>query len=87
MADEKKPRLHKATYAADKKKGGYLVRVEGPSSSMFVGREIPVTTRDGAEHMEKLERLIWTGIDLESGKPVSLYTFASKPRENIQVEF
>lgn len=87
MVAETKPRLHKATYAADKKKGGYLVRVEGPQSAAFVGRDVPVTTRDGAEHMEKLSRLIWTGVDQESGKPVSLYTFESKPRENFQAEF
>ena len=74
-------RAHKATYATDKRKGGYLVRVAGPQSNAFVGRDVPVTTKNGSEHVEKLLRLIWSGIDKESGEPVSLYTFESKPRE------
>jgi len=77
----KGPRAHKATYATDKRKGGYLVRVEGPRAPEFVGRIVPVTTRDGNEHDEKLVRLIWTGTDKESGKPVALYSFEAKPRE------
>lgn len=96
MADTKKPepatdqnaaaipkagRSHKATYATDKKKGGYLIRVAGPNASAFVGKEVPVTTKDDQEHMEKLTRLIWSGADQESGKPVALYAFESKPRD------
>lgn len=77
-----KGRLHKATYATDKRKGGYLIRVEGPTASEFVGREVPVTMKNGDEHNEKLIRLIWSGIDNESGKPVALYGFESKPRED-----
>jgi len=55
--------------------------VQGPNSSSFVGREVPVTLRNGKEHPEKLSRLIWTGVDKESGQPVSLYKFEAKPRE------
>lgn len=78
--NEMKERQHKATYAADKKKGGYLVRVEGPHATAFVGREVPVTRKDDSESTETLERLIWSGIDQESGKPVALYSFKAKPR-------
>ena len=74
-------RLHKATYARDKKKGGYLIRVEGITASAFAGRTVPVTTRDGEEHEEKLTGLIWAGVDEQSGKNVALYSFESKPRE------
>jgi len=84
---EEKKRLHRATYTKDKKKGGYLVRVEGPNSNMFAGREVPVILRDGSENIEKLTNLIWTGKDQESGNPVSLYVFAPKPKEKIEVEF
>lgn len=80
-------RAHKASYATDKRKGGYLIRVEGPSASMFAGRDVPVTTRDGREHTERLVRLIWTGTDTESGKPVALYAFEGRPREKIEIEF
>lgn len=80
-------RAHKATYATDKKKGGYLVRVSGPYPEMFAGREVPVTTKAGVEHPEKLVRLIWSGTDTETGERVSLYTFESRPREAAAVEF
>ncbi|MHB8674573.1 MAG: hypothetical protein ACYDAK_12975 [Candidatus Limnocylindrales bacterium] len=78
-------RLHKATYARDKKKGGYLVRVSGPTANAFAGRDVPVTMLDGSEHTEKLVRLIWTGVDTgeyggKAGEPVALYTFESHPR-------
>ncbi len=78
--NEGQKREHKATYATDKRKGGYIIRVEGPHAAEFVGREVPVTNKAGDEHMEKLTRLIWTGVDQESGKPVALYGFESKPR-------
>lgn len=74
-------RLHKATYATDKRKGGYLIRVAGPNASRFVGKEVPVTMKNGDEHNEKLVRLIWTGIDTENGENVALYAFEAKPRE------
>ena len=74
-------RLHKASYATDKRKGGYIIRVEGPQSNAFAGREVPVTTMKGDEHTEKLTKLIWSGTDKESGRSVSLYQFESKPRD------
>lgn len=76
-----KPRAHRATYATDKRKGGYLIRVSGPRANAFVGREVPVTLRDGSEQNEKLVKLIWSGTDKENGEPVSLYSFEAKPRE------
>ena len=89
--DEKKPaRAHKATYATDKRKGGYLVRVIGPNAGSFIGREIPVTKKDNSESMETLDRLIWSGIDSGTkekpgtGQPAALYTFKAKPREEVE---
>lgn len=78
-------RKHRATYATDKRNGGYLIRVVGPTAEKFAGREVPVTTRAGAEHQEKLSRLIWTGADEETGEPVALYKFEPKPREREEV--
>jgi hypothetical protein len=75
---------HKATYASDKKKGGYLVRVAGPSAGKFVGREVPVTRMDDTESMEKLTKLIWSGIDTETGGNVALYAFEARPRDPAQ---
>jgi hypothetical protein len=77
---------HKATYARDKKKGGYLVRVSGPYPEKFAGRDVPVQMLDGTTHVEKLLKLIWTGIDTgeyggKAGESVTLYTFESRPRE------
>lgn len=79
MAEAK--RSHKATYARDKKKGGYLIRVEGPQAAQFAGRNVPVTMMNGDEHEEDLDKLIWSGNDKETGKPVALYGFIAKPRE------
>jgi hypothetical protein len=81
------PRLHKATYASDKKKGGYLVRVEGPNAGRFVGRAVPVVTMSGKESMEELVKLLWTGADENTGKPVALYTFKARPRDEELVGF
>lgn len=79
-------RLHRATYATDKRKGGYLVRVQGPYPERFAGREVPVTRRDGTESTERLTRLIWTGLDQETGENVSLYAFEARPREGAEEE-
>lgn len=88
MSKETPKRAHTATYATDKRKGGYLIRVQGPKASQFSGRDVPVTTRDGAEHQEKLVKLIWSGKDEETGQPVALYQFEAKPRDkNEVVEF
>lgn len=76
-------RKHRATYATDKRAGGYLVRVVGPNAEVFTGREVPVTTRANTEHVEKLTRLVWTGADKETGEKVALYRFESRPREAV----
>jgi len=84
---DKPKRQHKATYARDKRQGGYMVRVEGPHAGVFAGREVPVTTKAGDEHPEKLIDLVWVGKDQESGKPVALYHFESRPKDDKPVEF
>lgn len=81
-------RSHRATFARDKRKGGYLIRVQGPHSESFAGREVPVTLKDGSENTEKLDRLVWSGKDQETGEPVTLYTFVPKPKEQQdEIEF
>lgn len=80
-------RKHRATYSTDKKKGGYLIRVSGPYPERFAGKDVPVTTRAGGEHTEKLTRLIWTGPDKETGEQVALYAFEPKPREREELDF
>lgn len=82
MAEPK--RQHRATYARDKRKGGYLIRVAGPNASVFAGREVPVTMKNGEEHNEKLTSLIWSGVDAESGDNVALYNFESRPRDEVE---
>lgn len=86
-ADEKAKRRHRATYSTDKKKGGYLIRVVGPDAERFVGREVPVHTKAGTEHMEKLSALLWTGPDKETGEKIALYRFEAKPRDEETVTF
>lgn len=80
-------RRHKATYATDKRNGGYLIRVEGPECNRFTGKEVPVTMRNGDEHSEKLTSLVWVGVDKESGKAVALYRFEPRPRETQEITF
>lgn len=91
MADAKqagdKAPSHRATYARDNRNGGYLIRVEGPNAPRFAGREVPVTMRDGGSHKEHLKGLIWSGNDKESGKPVALYSFEAKPREQEELDW
>lgn len=79
--DDKPKRLHRATFATDKRHGGYLIRVAGPYPEVFAGREIPVTKKDGTESTEKLLSLIWTGPDAENGGLVALYRFEAKERD------
>jgi len=83
MKSESK-RMHKATYARDKRKGGYLIRISGPHAGSFAGQDVPVTTMAGEEHDEKLTGLIWAGVDSKNGEPVALYRFESKPREKVE---
>ena len=91
--DDKKKRTHKATYASDKRNGGYLVRVIGPHANAFVGREVPVTRNNGSESMEKLTKLVHTGVDdgkvvkADEGKKYALYKFESRPRDEEIVPF
>ena len=74
-------RSHRATYSTDKKNGGYIIRVEGPKANQFAGRTVPVTLKNNkGEHEEKLTRLIWSGVDKESGANVALYAFESRPK-------
>lgn len=89
MADDKtaSKRSHKATYARDNKKGGYLIRVQGPHANKFAGKEVPVTRMDDSESTEKLKGMIWSGTDKETGKPVALYTFEPKPPVEETIEF
>jgi hypothetical protein len=89
MADETKApkRAHKATYARDSKKGGYMIRVEGPHSNAFAGKDVPVTRMDNTESNERLQKMIWSGVDEKTGKPVTLYTFEPRPREEQEFEF
>lgn len=84
---EKKKRQHKATYARDKRKGGYIVRVAGPHADKFAGRVVPVTRRDESESEEKLLALLWTGPDSETGETVALYSFEARPREDAVESF
>lgn len=86
MANATPKRLHRATYARDKRKGGYLIRIAGPNAAKFAGREVPVTMKNGDEHNEKLTGLIWTGVDNESGDPIALYSFESRPRDTTEDE-
>ncbi|MDE2019664.1 MAG: hypothetical protein KGJ13_04965 [Patescibacteria group bacterium] len=79
-------RTHRATYSRDKRKGGYIIRVEGPHATRFAGRKVPVTMKDGSEHNEELEDLIWSGTDQESGKPIALYSFKPRPTEELNDE-
>jgi len=84
---ETKKRTHKASYATDKRKGGYIIRVAGPNAGMFSGREVPVSTKSGDEHMERLTKVLWSGKDSETGENVSLYQFEAKPRDIDQILF
>lgn len=81
-------RLHKATYATDKRRPGkYLIRIIGPTADKFkAGREVPVTRKDNTESMETLDRCIWAGRDEETGEPVALYHFVEKERVPEQLQ-
>lgn len=84
--DKQQERKHRATYARDNRNGGYLIRVQGPYPEKFAGREVPVVLKSGKEHAEKLDKLIWTGADKDSGERVALYSFVAKPRDDGQEE-
>lgn len=82
---------HRATYAKDKKKGGYLVRVIGPHAARFAGREVPVFVQGNDQPQpEKLKALLWSGVDAgefnkaDAGKPVALYSFEPRPKDKTE---
>lgn len=78
---------HKATFARDKRQGGYLIRVEGPHANRFAERTVPVTRFDGSESDVTLAALVWAGKDEKTGKPVALYSFVADKKEPERVEF
>jgi hypothetical protein len=82
---------HKATYARDNRSGAYLIRVTGPHSNKFAGKEIPVGRMDGTVGKEKVTKIVWSGVndDPEKGPvgPVTLYRFEPRPRDEEEVEF
>lgn len=80
-------RQHKATYARDKRDGGWNIRVQGPSANKFAGRDVPVTRFDLTEGTETLDTLLWFGKDKDTGENVALYSFTPKPKEEPQIEF
>ena len=79
--------LHRATYASDNRVGGYNIRIVGPYPEKFAGKEVPVTTKRGATHRERLTKLIWTGTDNDSGQKAALYKFEPKPKEQDDLPF
>lgn len=81
MAGNNNAVQHKATWARDKRKGGYLIRVAGPNAEHFAGREVPVERKDGSSTTEKLIALIWAGTDPTTGK-AALYSFEPRPRDD-----
>ncbi len=86
-------RTHKATYASDKRNSGYNIRVVGPHANEFAGEEVPVETKNGEEHTERLLRLLWSGPDLDpatkepTGRLAALYSFESRPKEVVKPVF
>lgn len=92
MPEKAPARKHTASYSRDRKKGGYLIRVVGEYPDQFAGREVPVTLKNGSEHPETLDSLVWTGPEKdvetgeETGRRVALYKFTPKPRDIDQTE-
>ena len=80
-------RTHRATYASDKRNSGYNIRVVGPFANEFAGEEVPVITKSGDEHTERLVKLLWSGPDIDpetkvaTGYKAALYSFEARPRE------
>lgn len=86
MSDKKQARQHHATFARDKRRGGYMVRVEGPNANRFAGRVVPVSMKDGQETQAELDVLIWSGPDKQSGKLTALYSVVPHALENLDDE-
>lgn len=80
-------RTHKATYAKDRKEGGYNLRVIGPHAKKMGRRWLPVTRFDGSENMEYALDIIWSGTDdgtedrPGTGLPVALFSMWKAPKE------
>jgi hypothetical protein len=64
----------------------WFIRVVGPHAGRFAGRDIPVARKDGSEETEKLIKLIWQGDDRDTGKPVAIYEFVAKPKQELDDE-
>lgn len=58
----------------------WFVRVVGPHALKFSGRDIPVATKNGVEHEEKMGRLLGDFTDQDTGQPVGIYEFIAKPK-------
>lgn len=88
-SDKGKAGQHRANYSRDNVNGGWLIRVVGPFANRFRGREVPVLTNSGENHPEKLDKLIWSGVDegnvnpADKGKNVALYSFLPKPKDEL----
>ena len=81
------PAKHRATYTRCKHTGKVRVRIVGPDAADAAGTEVPVITRDGAVHLEKLTVLIYTGFDdrgfpgyQSTGYPLAIYEIEKRPR-------
>lgn len=79
-------RLHWATYAKDKMKGGYNVRIIGPQASKMRNRWVPVTRIDNTENMEFVRDIIWSGVDDDTKQPVALYSMWKAPKDPLDDE-
>ncbi len=74
-------RNHRASYAKDKMKGGYNIRVVGPSALKMGHRWLPVTRVDGSENMEFTMDIVYSGKDDDTGQPLALFTMWKAPKE------
>lgn len=74
-------RSHRASYAKDRVKGGYNVRIVGPSAPKLGNRWVPVTRVDGSENMEYVRDIIWSGTDDDTGQPVALFEMWKAPKD------
>lgn len=86
MTKEAAERQHVATFSFNQRAQQYNVRVVGPHADKFAGREIPVSRLNKPDSIEKLTRMLKSGIDEgkvvpeNKGKMYALYSFVQKPR-------
>jgi hypothetical protein len=77
-----KGRRHVATYTRIRGEPfKWFIRNVGPDAEKFSGRDLPVTTKSGEEHTEKVTKMIYNGIDKATGKNMAIYEFVAKPRD------